>query len=183
MKCLQTMTTEELAKVIHDHPKFSDLLFDRYLYDSIQFDYDEFLSGVPYHIEGGCCYSWSADINIDGYKASEDAEEFLKWYNDIGCCLISPETLTKEEAERFAELVDRYAEVYYDLSRENDDRLYSRLEELADKIEAAITSICSVIENEFDDPYYIADHVLCNEWLEDFYLDNDGSVLEYKKIA
>ena len=182
MKKLSELTNEELKKVYKNNQKIQDDIFDT-MVDDANFWVGEYLNNFE---RGALNYSLSAsgygdfltvkniDLFVEGLGISE---AMFTWLPDCA-----------EKIERLSELVDRYNEVAYTLSIDNDNRLQDRINELTDGLRI---ELFNAVRREYDAccdaekliNYFIDFYV--NECMDDTYYINDNYILyqhiEYEK--
>ena len=142
MKKLSELTTDELKKVYKNNQKLQDDVFDALLED-VNFWVGQYLNNFE---RGAIDYSFSADgyrdfltvksvdLFIEGLSISE---AMFSWLPDYA-----------EKIIYLSALVDRYNEVGYTLSIDNDDRLQDRIDELADGLRI---ELFNAVRREYND--------------------------------
>lgn len=179
MKKLSELTTEELKKVYENNQKIQNIIFDE-LAEDANFWVGEYLNNFK---RGTINYSFSVDgygdfltvknieLFVEGLNSSEASFRWLPDYT--------------EKIERLEALVNRYNEVGYTLSIDNDNRLRNKIDELTDVLRIELFNVirseynsCYDTENaisyfiEFyvdermDDSYYIDDNYIFYQNIE-----------------
>lgn len=178
MKKLSELTAEELKKVYENNQKLQNTIFDA-LTEDAYFWVEEYINNFK---RGAINYSFSVDgygdfltvknieLFVEGLSISE--ESFM-WLPDYA-----------EKIERLAELVNRYNEVRYTLSIDNDSRLCDRIDELTDGLRI---ELFNAIRMEYDNCYDTENAILyfiefyVDERMDDSYYIDDNYIL-YKHV-
>ena len=182
MKKLSELTTEELKKVYKNNQKIQDDVFDALVEDA-DFCVGEYLKNFE---RGALNY----ELSVSGYRdflTVKNVELFVEGLT-ISEAMYSWLPDYVEKIDRLSALVDRYNEVGYTLSIDNDNRLQDRMEELTDGLRIELFNAvgreydaCFDAENSMN--YFIDFYVY--ECMDDTYYIDDNYILyqhiEYEK--